>query len=425
MASRSLLMPSLRLEPGTVEVYIARQPILDVTGRVAGYELLFRNNATDQQFCGNPDQATASVISDVMSVFDFDALTHGQLAFINVTRGMLVGGVPPALPPHRVVLEILEDIVVDQEVIDACCALKRAGYRLALDDFTTDSGSTALLPFADFVKCSSVPSNPDWVRDVRQATPGAALVAERIETAEDSVQARALGFTHFQGFFFGRPATQRATAIPEHQLDYLRLMDALRDPYLTNDQLETLIKPHTSLCYRMLRTVNSAGFGLRTEVGSIGEALLLLGRAAIQRWVSIWALADLSRGSHSELLVMSMTRARFCELLAASSADATHPAGGFLLGMCSMLDVVFDQPMKQVVDHLPLGAPLRAALLGETNEWRQLLDCVVAYERAEWTEASRIALKMGVRSRALTAAHADALNWALEACRFGRTDQAA
>lgn len=423
--SRSLIAPSLRLDPGTVEVYIARQPILDSTGRVIGYELLFRGNATDQEFHGDPDQATASVISDVMSVFDLDAVTHGQLAFINVTRGMLVGGVPSALPPNRVVLEVLEDIVADQEVLDACCALKRAGYRLALDDFTPQPNNIALLPFADFVKCGSIPSSAEWVQAVRRGAPAAALIAERVETPEDLAQARAFGFTHFQGFFFGRPATQRATAIPEYQLDYLRLIDALRDPNLTTDQLEALIKPHTSLCYRILRTVNSAGFGLRTEVGSIGEALLLLGREPVQRWVSIWALAAVSQGAHSELLVMSMTRARFCELLASASSTSTHPAGGFLLGMCSMLDVVFGKPMQEIVDHLPLGAPLRAALLGETNEWRQLLDCVIAYERAEWTTASQMALQMGVRSRALTAAHANALNWALEACRFSEANQAA
>ena len=423
--SRSLITPSPRVDPGTVEVYIARQPILDSTGRVIGYELLFRGNATDQEFHGNPDQATASVIADVMSVFDLDAITHGQLAFINVTRGMLVGGLPSSLPPNRIVLEILEDMVADKEVMDACCALKRAGYRVALDDFTPKPDNVALLPFADFVKCGAAPSSAEWVEEVRRGAPAAALIAERIETPEALAEARALGFTHFQGFFFGRPSTQRATAIPEHQLDYLRLMDALRDPNLTNDQLEALIKPHASLCYRMLRTVNSAGFGLRTEVGSIGEALLLLGREPIQRWVSIWALASLSRGAHSELLVMSMMRARFCELLAAAGSNGTHAAGGFLLGMCSMLDVVFGKPMKEIVDHLPLGAPLRAALLGETNEWRRLLDCVIAYERAEWTLSSRMALEMGVRSRSLTASHADALNWALEACRFGETDQAA
>src|SRR6187455_3321507 len=92
---------------GAAEVYLARQPILDVSTRVVGYEVLFRRAANDAAFSGDGDQATARVITDVMSTFDLDMLTHGRLAFINVTRSMLVGGIPSTLPPGRVVLEVL------------------------------------------------------------------------------------------------------------------------------------------------------------------------------------------------------------------------------------------------------------------------------------------------------------------------------
>jgi EAL and modified HD-GYP domain-containing signal transduction protein len=102
-----------------------------------------------------------------------------------------------------------------------------------------------------------------------------------------------------------------------------------------------------------------------------------------------------------------------------------HGDGGFLLGMCSMLDVVLGQPMESIVRHLPLGASLRSALLGEDNNWRRLLDCVMAYERADWQVACAMAHEAGIRARDLGPAHADAVRWANEACRVGATDQAA
>jgi len=414
--------------PASADVFIARQPILDSATRVIGYELLFRGAASDPVFCGDGDQATARVITDVMSTFDLDVLTHGRLAFINVTRSMLVGGIPPTLPADRVVLEILEDIEADAEVLDACRTLKQAGYRLALDDFAPASGNLALLPYADFVKAGAIPDDPSWMRAVQQEGRSPSTLAERIETQDDFARAKREGFTHFQGFFFGRPLTQRGTAIADNQLDYLRLMNALGDPTLTNHQLEALIKPHASLCYRAMRTVNSAAFGLRSEIESIGEALLLIGREPVQRWVSIWALAAMAHRSHSELLVMSTLRARFCEQLAARSTAAgetLHGAGGFLLGLCSMLDAVFAQPMEEIVRHLPLGASLSDALLGADNNWRRLLDCVLAYERGDWSAARELALRAGLCSGDLAPAHADAVRWANDTCRPGAAGQAA
>ena len=75
--------------------------------------------------------------------------------------------------------------------------------------------------------------------------------------------------------------------------------------------------------------------------------------------------------------------------------------------------------------HLPLGASLSDALLGADNNWRRLLDCVMAYERADWSAACELALRVGVRSEDLGPAHADAVRWANEACRLGAASQAA
>lgn len=413
---------------GPAEVYLARQPILDASTRVVGYEMLFRSTALDAAFSGDGDKATARVITDVMSTFDLDLLTHGRLAFINVTRSMLVGGIPTALPPSRVVLEVLEDIEADSEVIEACRKLKDSGYRLALDDFTPGARNLDLLPYADFVKAASIPDDPAWMSAVSSGMRRPALLAERIETTDEFDRAQRDGFSYFQGYFFGRAVTQRATTVPDNQLAYLRLLGALRDTNLTNHQLEALIKPHASLCYRVLRTVNSAGFGLRSEIGSIGDALLLLGREPVKRWVSIWAMAAIANRSHSELLVMSVLRARFCELLASTSSapgEALHGDGGFLLGMCSMLDAILGQPMESLVRHLPLGASLQDALLGDDNNWRRVLDCVKAYERADWPGACSMALQAGIPTRELAPAHSDAVRWANDACRSSQSDSAA
>jgi EAL and modified HD-GYP domain-containing signal transduction protein len=188
---------------------------------------------------------------------------------------------------------------------------------------------------------------------------------------------------------------------------------------LTLLQIENLIKPDAALCFRVLRTVNSAGFGLRAEVGSIRDALVLLGRDPVKRWVSLWAMVSLADGSNSELLLTSIVRARMCEMLWPHAVESGPSGEGFLLGMCSMLDAIFDAPMDGIVAQLPIDETLRAALLGDDNPARRMLDAVVAYEHGDWQQWQPLAEHSGLTPKMFAEASADAMTWAHEASTHG------
>lgn len=413
-------MPDRPIGP---DAFIARQPILDDARRVIGYELLFRASDAAECFSGSPEVASARVIADALGSFGLDVMTHGRLAFINLTRSVLLDRVTTLLPPAGVVLELLEEIEADAEVLACCRDLKQKGYALALDDFVPSPANRELIPLADYVKVdlAAVPDLATWVREVHGAHPTGtpALIVERVETAEDYRRAAEAGMTHFQGFFLGKPATQRAKRIPEARLGYLRLLQAVNDPQLTLLKLEELIKPDAALCLRVLKTVNSAAFGLRTEVSSIRDALVLLGLDPIRRWVSLWAMTSLADGSHPELLLNAIVRARTCELLWQGGGTMMPSGKGFLLGMCSMLDAIFDAPMENVVTKLPLDESVRAALLGDDNSARRLLDAVLAYERGDWAAWQQRAARAGLPARTFASASSDAMAWAHQAYTQG------
>ena len=183
---------------------------------------------------------------------------------------------------------------------------------------------------------------------------------------------------------------------------------------LTIDSLEHLIKHDTSLCYRVLRTVNSAGYAQHRRVESIRQALVLLGVDTVRRWTSLWVLAGLSTGAQQELVVMSTVRARCCELLAGRAAGDEAASMGFLLGMCSMLDAILERPIECVLAELSLPEETGAALRGEDNGARRLLDCAVAYERGEWERSLQLADRAGIDSASLPTAHREALRWAAD-----------
>ena len=112
-----------------LNVFLGRQPILDRQQQLFAYELLFRSSSEENANCAkfvDGNQATATVISNAFTEFSMaDALGPYQ-CFIKVDHGLLFSDLIYALPPHCVVLEILEttaptpetlDIMIDEEAM--------------------------------------------------------------------------------------------------------------------------------------------------------------------------------------------------------------------------------------------------------------------------------------------------------------------
>ena len=402
--------------PALGHVFVARQPILDRERRVHGYELLFHPTSTAEPDGSLDGRASARVIADAALAFGLHTLTNGRRAFVNVPHRLLLEGIPAALPPKQVVLELQDDVEADDEVVKACRELRRAGYAIALDNFTLGEKTAPLVGVANFLKMN-IDVRPDLMAINRLVTaPGAsgarpAFIAQNLDHAEQFVEAQRGAFGFFQGAFIGRPVTQGARNVPGHRLGHLKLLGALYEPDLSIYQLENLIKQDATLCYRVLRAVNSAGYGLQSTVTSIRDALVLLGRDSVRRWTSLWVMASLSTGAPPELVSMSSVRARFCELIGGSALGDERVDDGFLLGMCSMLDAILEVPMPVVISQLPLNEDTRAALRGDDTPGRRLLDCAMAYERGAWDRCVPLAKRAGVDEAKLPAAYLDALRW--------------
>lgn len=400
-------------------LHIARQPILDERGRVFGYELLYRHAAHDVTCTADGDLASARVLTEAILDLGLDTLTSGRLAFLNVTRPLLLGTLDSLVQPDGVVLELLESVAVDSEVVDVCRHLHARGYRLALDDFVEGSAAESLLAYASFVKVDVLATPPETVTALaaRLSRAGVRMLAEKVETREVFEHTRRGGYSLFQGYYFCRPQIQHGAALPAQQLAYLRLLAALSKPNLMTAEVERLVKQDVSLSLRVLRSVNSAGYPIRTEIRSIAQALLLLGIEPIRKWTTVWCLAGLSAGATPELATLALMRARTCELLGEMSAVADS-SELFLVGLFSLLDVMLSRTMADAVEGLPLSAAAIGALEGNPNLLRSVLDTVIAYERGEWDEAASLAAASGLTPAALADAHTGALKWVQDAARI-------
>jgi EAL and modified HD-GYP domain-containing signal transduction protein len=312
-----------------------------------------------------------------------------------------------------VVIELLESIEADDEVMAACRRLKRGGYSIALDDFVDRDQLRPLLPFADFVKVDVLDSErQEWhALPARLSSLPAKVLAEKVETREVFDEAIARGYKCFQGYFFSRPSMIARRDVPGFRLNYMRLLEELQRPKVSLDRIEMLVKQEASIAYRLLRRVNSAARAFRTEVRSIRHALVLLGQQEVRTCAMVWTIAELGRDQPAELVLASSVRARVAELLAPHAGCDGRASDLFLLGLFSMLDALMQQPMEVLAAGLPVATDVRCALEGGPNRLRDILDCVIAYERADWEQFTALALQVGVDESRVAACYMDAFAW--------------
>jgi EAL and modified HD-GYP domain-containing signal transduction protein len=399
---------------------LARQPILEESGEVFGYELLYRVDAEDTGGSEDVDDlASARVLADAVVSLGLDALTGGRPAFIKFTRALLVGDAWALLPPGVMTVELGSEVEADEHVLDACRRLRERECALCLDNFTLSANARLLLPFATSVKMDFRGSPAEAPAVIHAAASlGIPAIATHVDTPELSAAALAAGFRLFQGSAYCQPRTFEANALPARKLAYLNLLGALNRENLGVAELEELVKHDLSLSYRVLRLVNSAGYGTRGEVTSIRHALLLIGREVIRRWASVWAMAGLNNGGTPETVTVALLRARSCELVGAEMDKAEHGDGLFLLGLCSLLDVIVGRPMDQALEEMPIDAGIKAALLGSHNEARTVLDAVIAYEQGRWDDAEAALVSLGLGGGIeMQDIYSDALRWARELVR--------
>ncbi|MBI2189763.1 MAG: HDOD domain-containing protein [Acidobacteria bacterium] len=411
MSRRSELLPA---RPSGGGSYLVRQPIFDSQRVVYGYELLFRAPAGSMSQ-PPPGRGAPAALADAVLAIGLDTLTHGRRAFVSIAGDALLEGVPTLLPPERVVVALGDDTAVDRDTVQACAALKKAGYRIALQDFPLSDLPPDLMPLADYIRVAyqTLGTRPLRAADIqRLGRTKAQLVVGGLATAEQFERVVRDGFSYFQGSFFGQAVIRQTREIPAKQMACLQLLHALNRPNLSMADLEDIIKHDAMLTYRLLRAVSSAATALphsAPAVRSVQLALTLLGIETVRRWASIWmlaALAEQGRGAQAELVTMAVIRARCCELL-----DAPTHEDGFLLGMCSLLDAILGQPPDIVLGLLPLADDVRHALCGGQNPRRVLLDCVIAYERGDWDTCEQLAARAGLDAANLPSAYREALAW--------------
>jgi EAL and modified HD-GYP domain-containing signal transduction protein len=401
------------------KTFVGRQPILDGRKNIFAYELLFRSSLDNFFQSDLPDHASSSVLVSSFFLMGIQSITGGRKAFVNFTQNLLTREYATFLPPDQTVIEILESVHPDKNVLDACKTLKQRGYTLALDDFPPDGRMAPFIPFVDIVKVDWLHTPPEFCRQLAgQLIPeGIKLLAEKVETHEQYRQALSMGYSYFQGFFFCRPEVLTGHDIPALQANCMLLLREVNgdDPNLV--AIERILMREPSLCYKLLRYLNSAIFYFRGNITSVRHALSLLGLEAIRKWISLVTLAGMGEQKPEALVVTSVIRAKFCESIGRACGRGRDATELFLMGLFSLIDAILDQPMEKLLYALPISSEIRETLLGKEGDYREIFDLICAYERSNWEQVSDIADTIGMDEEHIAEAYVEAVKWAHELTR--------
>lgn len=374
------------MEDVALIVGLARQPIFDRSCGVYGYEILYRTaeGATAASVGG---EVGAEAIANALTTVGLDTLVGERRAFVNLATEQIVGGIIPALPPERVVLEVLETVEPTEGVLESLNDAVVSGYDLALDDFTYDERFKPLLELARYVKVDVLGKSPQALaKEAKALRPfGVQLVAEKVESRAVFNTCLDIGFDYFQGFFHCKPEFIRARIQQTNRVAVLRLIGELCKPDVTVAQVEEMIAQDTGVAYRLLRYVRSAFVGAPQYLASLSQAVAFLGFNTV-RALAMLILAGSNDKADTEVFHTGLIRAKLCARLA--QLNGVQDTGAyFLTGLLSVLPALMKRPIGELLPPLPVSEDIKEALTGQSNDLRDALRCVIAWERGMWEMA--------------------------------------
>ncbi|MES2299757.1 MAG: EAL domain-containing protein [Pseudomonadota bacterium] len=405
------------LEAGALskDFFLARQPILDRAQNLYAYELLFRNASSGGATVTDDLSATASVIAHV-SELGMEQVVGNAHGLLNIDAAVLLSDFIKFLPHDKVILEILETVKATPEVLERVHTLKAARFKFALDDVICDSADVrAFLPLVDLVKVDIMDMPLSTLSALARTlrSPARKLLAEKVETLEQFQLCLDLGFDYFQGYYFAKPVILSGKKLAPSELAIMQLLNLI-DSDADNADIERAIKHDALISINLLRLVNTPAAGASARIDSLAQALMLMGRRQLQRWLQILLYAKPGGQFPSPLLQLASTRGKLLELLAGKLRPGQRAFAdvAFTVGIMSLMEALFSMPMAELMAKLSIADEVRLALLERKGVYGDMLTLVETVEKLEsGTALSALLRQLNIAPEELYALQLAAFEW--------------
>ena len=407
-------LPATPETPQSDLTAIARQPIVDQSGAVFGYELFDRSlpSATHNA------ASDAQLLFNVLSHADNGALIDNRTMFVNCTHASLAGGHLELVQPERIVLEMPpvagSNAAEIEGRLQALADTRKRGFRLAFNQSVLMPAYKEWLPLATFIKIDLSLVRPELlgrVVELAKKNSQAQLIAEKVETGEQHKQLADLGIKLFQGYWFAKPVLVTGQTVRPSQAVIIQLINLVRQQASTAE-IEEVLKRDASLSFNLLRFINSSGFGLSCEITSFRHAVMILGLKKLFRWAALLLTTSRAAGVAPAVGTTAIVRGRLMELLATELLPPEECDNAFVVGVFSLLDTMLGMSMEKALEAISLPEPVISALLLRRGALAPFLELTEACESANDEVFARAANALQLTNRQVNWAHLQALAWA-------------
>ncbi|QJD88781.1 HDOD domain-containing protein [Duganella dendranthematis] len=393
--------------------FIVREPLLDPKQRVVGYELCWQQSSSGAASTLEALESLVGFVAGQVVDEDDGWLLRDKTLFLEAVPAMLSTDALYALPPERTVLSIKAAELANPDTLAAVQGLRAGDVGVLLREADLARIGSRLPSIASYVEMrftgADVATQARTYAGLKQTSVG--MIARPVSNWADFDACAALGLNAFVGklHLTPRPSTDSKGLNPAQTI-IMQLMQMVRQN-ADIAQLEAVLKRDATLSYKLLRFINSAGFGAGREVQSLRQALTLLGYQPLYRWLTLLLATASTSGYSPVLLETAVVRGRLAELLAQSALGKSEAENVFVAGMFSLLDRLLGIPMQEVLANIQLSDDVVAALLTRGGKYGPYLALAEACELNSDLVAS-LAATLKLSPLDVNKAHLSALAWA-------------
>jgi EAL and modified HD-GYP domain-containing signal transduction protein len=359
--------------------HLVRQSVLDTRGALVAYSLQVRQGRSGASAASGTG-GTRTLLNVVNSP-SFGRLMGDCEVFVDLPGAFLFQEIDGFLPRSRSVIMLPQPSAepgLEEAVRQRHEEKVRVGFEVTASEGAEEL--SRLGEVGDYLRfdLGRYPNPSDLTGVVAPFRTGRAQwLATGVHSQEAFQRCQALGFSLFQGQFFTEPAVLSSDALNPRQSTLLELFGQLsRDAEFA--EIETTFKHNPDLSHQLLELLNSAAFRRRDPIYSLRQALVLLGKDNLRKWIALLLFAeDGEEAMHNPLFGEAVLRARTMELAAARIQNSDAFTGSaFLTGVFSVIQALLMRPLNQVIADLNLDRPIAGALLERRGVLGQLLDTV-------------------------------------------------
>ncbi|AWB10842.1 EAL and modified HD-GYP domain-containing signal transduction protein [Thermodesulfobium acidiphilum] len=395
--------------------FIARQPILNADKKTFGYEVLYRDSNKNEFPEENPEEASLKVLVDLFTNYGITYIGKGLPIFINTPLYTLKKSLPP-FPKESIFFEINQTEINNNFDLSFIKELHYSSFNLSYQG--SDLPHQSILRFFNAIKIDfSIAPKEKRSLLPKYIPQNKVLIAHKIENNLLYEEALEEGYKLFQGFYFSKPETLTKKNFTASQIEILNIIKMLLSENLKWDRIEKEIKKNAYLTIKILKLVNSSFFGFRCEVKSVLQAIVLLGRKQMIKWLIMILLTEKTTAP-LELLKITLTRARLMQLLAQETSKKFKEDEYYLIGLLSLFDVITGFSKENLLIHLPLSETISNAIKGvdnpQTRSYLQALKLVELYEKGDWEKVISMCYELRIRHERMGNLYMEAISWADE-----------